>query len=227
MNNPVRFADPSGRFAITKALTLGAIISAAKKSAPITVPLAAAGASTAAINLANRNLNSGLATGTGFNESWSPAPTIPAAANAPTVDFARSRSTTNTRVLADVPARVPAETEMVFQFAYVNRIRDGSGQVIRSELIRMPAPRMSFNHAVLALGGAGALNASATRLRNEAGGLWGVYTPRQEHAAALANVFGAYASPRVHDSGYFGHFHDGTHSFHIWFGDPIWYSGSH
>ena len=51
----------------------------------------------------------------------------------------------------------------------------------------------------------------------------GVYTQQQAAAKALAVLFGGYSAPKVHHSGYYGHYHDSTHSFHIWFGGVIRY----
>lgn len=50
------------------------------------------------------------------------------------------------------------------------------------------------------------------------------YTEDQSHARMLAIIFGAGKySPEVHGNGQYGHYHDSTHSFHIWFGAPIIY----
>ena len=52
---------------------------------------------------------------------------------------------------------------------------------------------------------------------------WGIYANNQDSAKALAVVFGNTDPPEVHESGYYGHYHDSTHSFHIWYGSPIFY----
>jgi hypothetical protein len=56
-------------------------------------------------------------------------------------------------------------------------------------------------------------------------GNWGIYTNNQGYALALAVAFGALQSeaPQVHGNGYYGHYHDGRHKFHIWYGGKIWY----
>ena len=52
---------------------------------------------------------------------------------------------------------------------------------------------------------------------------WGIYADSQSDAKALATVLKSTDSPKVHDSGYYGHYHDKTHQIHIWFGQPIYY----
>ena len=55
------------------------------------------------------------------------------------------------------------------------------------------------------------------------GNYWGVYTHDQAHACALAYVFSCDTPPEVEQSGMYGHYHDKTHSFHIWFGGILNY----
>lgn len=54
-------------------------------------------------------------------------------------------------------------------------------------------------------------------------GSWGVYANNQNAAKALAVVFGCFNKPKVHGSGMYGHYHDASHSFHIWYGGHIIY----
>lgn len=58
---------------------------------------------------------------------------------------------------------------------------------------------------------------------DESGLIWGVYTPKQEHAKALAVVFGNTNKPEVHGSGMYGHYNDGNHNLHFWFGGRLVY----
>ena len=51
---------------------------------------------------------------------------------------------------------------------------------------------------------------------------WGIYAKTQYAAKALAVVFGYTDPPKVHGYGYYGHYHDVDHKFHIWFGNPIY-----
>lgn len=56
---------------------------------------------------------------------------------------------------------------------------------------------------------------------------WGIYTPLQAHAKHLALLVHAkeqtVKSPEVHGPGMYGHYHDGNHAFHIWYGGPLYY----
>ena len=52
---------------------------------------------------------------------------------------------------------------------------------------------------------------------------WGIYAKKQSAAKALASVFRYTSSPEIHGSGKYGHYHDSTHSFHIWFGSAFIY----
>ena len=53
--------------------------------------------------------------------------------------------------------------------------------------------------------------------------LKGIYTEEQVHAKVLAVAVGATKEPEIHNSGYYGHYHDGAHNVHIWYGNPIEY----
>ena len=35
--------------------------------------------------------------------------------------------------------------------------------------------------------------------------------------------FGILGPPEVHNDGYYGHYHDIGHIYHVWFGDPVKY----
>lgn len=95
---------------------------------------------------------------------------------------------------------------------------------------------MTFTQAIAKLGITGATNtlknkykyntkvpSSAESQMTGYGKYWGIYTNSQAYAKALAVVFGCDEVPEVHGDGYYGHYHDSTHSFHIWFGNPISY----
>lgn len=97
--------------------------------------------------------------------------------------------------------------------------------------------KLSFIDALAALGISGATNSinqrftynrtnssSAQRqLEHKGSGYWGIYADSQSAAKALAIVFGYTAKPEVHASGMYGHYHDSTHTFHIWYGGKISY----
>ena len=92
--------------------------------------------------------------------------------------------------------------------------------------------RMSFVEALAMLGITGATNnlsntyqynreysSDAQRLLEHKG----IYADTQGAAKALAVVFGYNAKPEVHGSGMYGHYHDSTHTFHIWYGGVVTY----
>lgn len=52
---------------------------------------------------------------------------------------------------------------------------------------------------------------------------YGIYANSQSAAKALAYVLSYSKGPEVHGSGYYGHYHYKTHTFHIWYGKRIYY----
>ena len=52
---------------------------------------------------------------------------------------------------------------------------------------------------------------------------YGIYTYSQPYAKALAIGVGIYSKPEVHQSGYYGHYNDDEHNYHIWFGGKKFY----
>lgn len=97
--------------------------------------------------------------------------------------------------------------------------------------IKKEGKAMNFIEALSALGISGALNTlskiykynknkSSTAQRKLEGksANWGIYTHDQANAKALSVVFGWNNKPEVHGSGMYGHYHDSTHTFHIWYG---------
>jgi len=46
---------------------------------------------------------------------------------------------------------------------------------------------------------------------------------QEEAAKKLAVSVGCVKPPEVEDVGYFGHYHDFTHTIHIWYGYPLYY----
>ena len=52
---------------------------------------------------------------------------------------------------------------------------------------------------------------------------WGVYAKSKKAAKTLAYILGYYYAPKVHSSGYYGHYHDSKHIIHIWFGERLYY----
>jgi len=54
-------------------------------------------------------------------------------------------------------------------------------------------------------------------------GIMGIYTYSQAYAKALAVALGANEIPEVHGDGYYGHYHDADHKYHIWYGGRVLY----
>ncbi len=116
---------------------------------------------------------------------------------------------TSTKTLADVKLKQPSTNNKVYQFAYVT----SSGALVRVY------GKMTYAQAVAALSGSAMLNT----MMKEHKGYWGIYASNQAYAKALAYAFGCTKKPEVHGDGYYGHYHDGNHKFHIWYGGIIRY----
>ena len=96
---------------------------------------------------------------------------------------------------------------------------------------------MTMQEALISLGFSGATNKlnqsfkyarenssdAQRKLEHMGSENWGIYTHDQAYAKALAIIVGAHQPPEVHGSGMYGHYHDGTHTFHIWYGGTITY----
>ena len=96
---------------------------------------------------------------------------------------------------------------------------------------------MTYDEALVALGITGVVNGAnkmyqydpgrssdAQRLLEHMGtGNWGIYASSQSAAKALAFALGSTAPPEVHGAGMYGHYHDATHTLHIWYGGMINY----
>ena len=141
------------------------------------------------------------------------------------------RSKTDTRVLADTEALNPEQAK-VYQVAYVSK----DGMLIKF-------PRHYYIMDALAILGCLSCwnNLRKATTYNEDGpaceakkyamsngaDVWGIYTPLQAHAKHLALLVHAkeqtVESPEVHGPGKYGHYHDGKHAFHIWYGGPLYY----
>ena len=134
-------------------------------------------------------------------------------------------SSFNTKVLPDVSLK--RQLGKPYSLAYIS---DYAG------LIKL-GKKMSFVEALSALGITGAANnfskiyqydrgksSDAQRaLEHRGTGNWGIYADSQSAAKALAYVLGGTNPPEVHSSGMYGHYHDSTHTFHIWYGGVISY----
>ncbi len=142
--------------------------------------------------------------------------------------------------LSDTKAKLPKFKAKVYQVAYLSSF---------GALIRMPG-KLTFSEALIALGVTGAANVTlnsrftydkgrSSEAQREAQRQpniddskdWGVYTHSQAYAKALAVVLGwnenpdsMHGLPEAHGHGrlgYYGHYHDFTHSMHIWYGGQL------
>ena len=129
------------------------------------------------------------------------------------------------KTLSDTKAK--GTQEAVYYLAYVSEY----GSIIKV------GDGMTMQEALVSLGFSGATNKlnqkfkyarenssdAQRKLEHMGSGNWGIYTHDQAYAKALAIIVGAYQPPEVHGSGMYGHYHDGTHTFHIWYGGTITY----
>ena len=97
--------------------------------------------------------------------------------------------------------------------------------------------KMTYAEALVMLGVSGVANNTIKVVQYDKGsssfaqralehlgsGHWGIYSDSQVAAKALAVTFGYTSPPEVHGSGMYGHYHDSTHTFHIWFGGVLTY----
>lgn len=130
-----------------------------------------------------------------------------------------------TRTLSDT--KVKTQKGKHYYFAYISNF-GGMCKI---------GKKMDFVQALAALGITGATNSISRRykynrgksssaqrqLERKGSGNWGIYADSQSAAKALAVVFGFSSRPEVHASGMYGHYHDSTHTFHIWYGGQISY----
>ena len=130
-----------------------------------------------------------------------------------------------TRTLSDV--KVKQQKGKPYYLAYITNFGE----------LRKVGKKLSFVEALVALGISGATNSITQRyiynknksssaqrqLEHKGSGNWGIYANSQYAAKALAVVLGFSGKPKVHASGMYGHYHDGTHTFHIWYGGKISY----
>ena len=137
----------------------------------------------------------------------------------------RAQASTKNRTLSDVKVR--QQSGKHYYLAYISYY----GQMIKV------GRKLSFSEALGALGVTGATNSIRQRIRynrnrsssaqrqleHKGSGNWGIYADSQSAAKALAVVFVWNAPPEVHSAGMYGHYHDITHTFHIWYGGVIWY----
>lgn len=113
------------------------------------------------------------------------------------------------RTLPDVKAKEPQRNKGVYKMACINK---------NGNLVKM-GKNMTFLQAKRIL----SLEGTVNKMTRKYGNKWGVYTYSQKYAKALAVAFDCRKAPEVHGSGYYGHYHDGWHKYHIWYSKPVYY----
>ena len=88
----------------------------------------------------------------------------------------------------------------------------------KGEIIRLSG-KMTFSEACIKLSSTAFINSMRQKYKDK----WGIYTNNQAYAKASAVAFGCTQKPEVNGNGYYGHYHDAKHLYHIWFGGKIWY----
>ena len=139
-------------------------------------------------------------------------------------EAATSKTKSDTISLPDVKSKHPGR-DNVYMVAYVNKTND--------RLMKL-SPKMNFKEAAIALNCMGTYNnlfvthnynsksTCYAKIKAEENGseIWGIYTKLQCHARALAEAVGIFpGGPEVHKVGSYGHYHNNTRNFHIWFGE--------
>ncbi len=204
-NNPIMYDDRNGTMALTAAAaTLGVSTSTLVVAAIMVIIIA------------------DLATGGKVVLTLSEA--IILIVESAITSVSSSIASSRTKTLSNTKAKLP--TEKAYQLAYINN---------KDELIKLPT-KYSFVDALKMLGFSSATNtlnqtfkydkgssSDAQRTMEKYSKDWGIYTHEQSHAKALASVCGAWEDPEVHGSGRYGHYHDATHTFHIWYGGVLTY----
>ena len=143
------------------------------------------------------------------------------ASNSKSVEKTKKKA--NKKTLKDV--KVKKQYGKQYQLAYISAY---------GSLIKI-GKKLSFTEALACLGITGATNSISQRFTYDKGrssdaqrqlehrgkGEWGIYSHSQYAAKALATVLGCTEPPEIHGAGMYGHYHDSTHTFHIWYGGMI------
>ena len=142
------------------------------------------------------------------------------------ISYTKAQEKVSTRDRYFPDTKVREQIGAHYTLAYISKFGD---------LIKVGA-KMSFERTVVMLGASKATtiymrqmyqrNKSSyaqRKLEHMGNGNWGIYADSQAAAKALAITFGGVNPPEVHSSGMYAHYHDATHSFHIWYGGIVTY----
>jgi hypothetical protein len=111
------------------------------------------------------------------------------------------------QTIADVAPRTPPAIDKPYQAAYVDS---------KTNKLKKAGPAMTQTEAIGVIKTEGELAKIVGTKKNI-----GIYAYDQGYAKSLATAVGANEFDQAHGRGYFGHYHDKNHKYHIWFGMPI------
>ena len=138
-----------------------------------------------------------------------------------------SRSKSKTEILPDIDAVHPKRSK-VYQIAHVDKygtlVKFGHYNLMEAlALLGCLGCANNLRHAIK-YNPKGAESIVEGYARANGSKIWGIYTEQQGHAKMLALLVSAnqIEPPEVHGSRKYGHYHDFTHSFHIWYGNIIY-----
>lgn len=117
-----------------------------------------------------------------------------------------------TQTLTDTKPKVPSNNAKVYQAAYVDK---------NTNELKKIGSTMTYNEAKSVL----LLNGGLTNIVGRNNRIIGIYSTNQSYAKSLAVSIGIYEKevPEVHGDGFYGHYHDANHRYHIWYGNQINY----
>lgn len=129
-----------------------------------------------------------------------------------------SVSAVQAKDLPDVKPEKPGSNDKVYHPAYV--VKSTGVLVILPKALNLTEAKAAMYPAV-------ETNFKSNMLPPKCGNIYGMYTYKQAHAKQLAleSAFPViiFGGPEVQASGYYGHYHDSRHVYHIWYGKPINY----
>ena len=138
-----------------------------------------------------------------------------------------SRSKSKAEILPDIDAVHPKRSK-VYQIAYVDKygtlVKFGHYNLMEAlALLGCLGCANNLRHAIK-YNPKGAESIVEGYARANGSKIWGIYTEQQGHAKMLALLVSTnqIEPPEVHGSRKYGHYHDFTHSFHIWYGNIIY-----
>lgn len=204
-NNAIMYADRLGMLALAAVATAIGVTAADIVVATLLIMLIA-------------DLATGSRVVLGFSEALGLL--VDSVINTISSSFSSSSTKTKTKTLSDTKAKQPQNRP--YQLAYID---------VNGNLLKV-GKKMDLVEALTCLGIKEASSCIEERytmpnhfkspdvIKSKK---WGIYADSQEDAKTLAVVLNSDAAPKVHGSGYYGHYHDKTHQIHIWYGQPLFY----